>query len=112
LILSFETEELRDICQYEEVGIAKYGEALAAMIITRIADLRAAKDLSDLLNWCSIFKTPKDKNDTYVLKFMDGISLTLVSNHRRFTQQQVGEAALGTTWRIKIISIDHESYGE
>ena len=77
-------------------------------VLSRIADLRAAKDLSDLVDWCSSFKTPQDAHDTYDLKFIDGVSLRLVPNHLKNAPKPVGDSLLGATWRVKIISIDHE----
>jgi hypothetical protein len=111
LILAFETEELRNTCQNEEVAIARYGEERAVRIISRIADLRAAKNLSELVDWCSAIRAPYDGNDTYILQFRDGSAITLLPNHRKLAKKTDRGAELTSTWRVKIISIDHESEG-
>jgi proteic killer suppression protein len=47
--LAFRTRHLRSACEDEKVALQDYGEAVAATLRRRLADLRAADHLGDLV---------------------------------------------------------------
>jgi hypothetical protein len=49
MILAFETEELRTICEDPDVATTRLGAAIASQLRGRLADIRAATSISDLL---------------------------------------------------------------
>lgn len=52
--IAFSTQGLRSLCQSEEAATRKFGEQAARMLIARLADIRAAKNIGDLAAVCAL----------------------------------------------------------
>jgi hypothetical protein len=52
--IAFSTQGLRSLCQSEETAKKKFGELAARMLIARLADIRAAKNVGDLAAVCAL----------------------------------------------------------
>lgn len=47
--ISFATKELREICERQSAALASLGAEVAGLLMRRLADLRAAKSIEDLV---------------------------------------------------------------
>lgn len=77
--LAFETRELRSQCERQELAEAVFGTTVAKALRTRLADLRAAQTLADLIagspRWVD------DHTKTLTVDLTVGYRMLLAVNH-------------------------------
>lgn len=49
MIVSFESESIRDLCEDESSAISRFGEQVATVFFSRLSDIEAAKNPSELI---------------------------------------------------------------
>ena len=107
LQLAFESRELRAICEIDAEGRRALGRGGAEVLKRRLADLRAAESLQDLLAGSPRI-VENDAEPHLIVYLAGGYVLRLVPNHPIVAPRQ----CLGGDWtmvrRLKIISISKE----
>ena len=73
--LSFAARELRELCEREALAVKAYGASVAAHLRRRLADLRAAEKLSDL-----VIGHPCVVDNVIVVRLADGYTLIMAGN--------------------------------
>lgn len=103
MVLSFESRKLREICTLEECAIAEFGEDIARSLISRLADLRAAHRLGDII-WMN--SNPNNFADSSMcsIEIPNGYRLSFRPNHKT-SHKDIARADIS---RIKITSIAKE----
>ena len=103
MILAFDTEELRTICEDPDVARSQLGEDVAGVLRVRLADLRAIDCIADLLVGRTARKGHQD--NLLQVELVDGVAMTFVPNHNRPRVTDSG----GVDWlrvrRIRLIQI-------
>lgn len=106
LELTFQTAELRDICEKRDVATAKLGYAAARELAEKIADIEAldnVADLSGLLGEAICDRSPTEKS----LRLKSGFDVVFVSAHPPPPEAAAPEATDWTeTTRMKITAIE------
>lgn len=101
--LSFETKFLRDACENQDFSNSEFGKKVSARLRSRLADLRAATSVLDL-----IVGNPSEIQGfhvhTYKIDLCDGFVLTFISNHTTAPLEE-GKINWEKVNRIKILSI-------
>ena len=105
--IAFHSRPLRDICESEEMLTKRFGKRVGQHIKRRLADLRAATSVEDLL-----VGNPRQLSGklhpTMALDLCDGFSLTFRPNHvRRGTATEKGDWSEVT--RIKIMTMGRDN---
>jgi toxin HigB-1 len=98
--LAFETIDLRDVCENEAQAKSLLGLEVAKALVHRLADLRAADAVSDLIAGNPRI-VPAGGRELLVIDLLDGIRIHLVPNHPR---GRAG-AGLDKVRRLKVIRI-------
>jgi hypothetical protein len=99
--LSFETLDLRNVCESEAKAKRKFGTAVANSLKRRIADLRAAPSVKDL----PVGK-PNLGSGTYVFELTEGLVLRVIPNHVRDPKLPTGDVNWAKVTHIKISAIE------
>ena len=107
LELAFETKPLRTICETEAQAKLELGNAVAEVLKHRLADLRAATAVSDL-----VAGKPRildgSAGQLMVVDLYEGSRLVFKSNHIRRSSAGGGEVNWSRVTRIKILRIDRD----
>lgn len=100
MILAFDTEELRTICEDSDAAGSLLGEDVAAVLRVRLADLRAIDHIDDLLTgWTA----RAGQDDTLLeIELADGVAMTFVPNHNK---PRVNDAGLVDWTRVRRIRL-------
>lgn len=102
--LAFDTKVLRQICESKIKAKKEMGEDTADKLIHRLADLRAATCVHDL-----ILGNPRSLNHSikhqYVVDICDDISIFFCANHIKNPLLRNGDMNWSKVKRIKIIRI-------
>jgi hypothetical protein len=101
--LAFATRSLRALCEDEDRAAGLYGPTVAADLRARLADLRAAATVSDLIAGNPIFDGAGDAHLTLTLA--DTHVLICRVNHRNPARQQDGSPDWTRVRRLLIGSI-------
>lgn len=100
--LAFDTKELRAICEEPDVALAALGQAMAMTLRDRVADLRAADNLSELP-----LEAPTEafEGGSVELPLSNGGRLIfhVAQPSLRWTD---GRAPAEAIWRLKIMRIE------
>jgi hypothetical protein len=80
LEISFETKELRDLCEDETLAAAKLGFAVAETLKNRLSDIRAAITIKDVLAGAPRLGV-HNQVDCYYFALGDKYSLVVVASH-------------------------------
>jgi hypothetical protein len=104
LVLSYESEKIRDICNKEVIARRFYPDNVVLMLTRRLADLRAASNLSDIL-----VGNPRENSalppGEYIIDLCDGFSLIFSSSHQITPILSTGTVNWSKVNRIKILRI-------
>lgn len=105
LELAFESKSLRTMCEIEARAMHELGNAVAQTLKHRLADLRAAASVNDLV------AGRPHVLDSSVLQVMvvdlcDGYSLLFKSNHTKCPLTGADDIDWGRVSRIKIVAIE------
>lgn len=111
--ISFKTKGLRELSEKKSLAIAKFGDDDANRLHNRIADLSAAKNISDIFVG-SPTKIKIGESIGYQLNFGLDKKIVISANHVRdplpLTQEELIDWAKVS--RIKIISIGGSDYDD
>jgi proteic killer suppression protein len=101
--IAFESKSLRTVCESESQAKQELGDAVAAALKRRLADLRAATSINDLVAGRS--RVGNDRNKM-MIDLCDGYRLIVQANHIKNPKLEGG----GVNWkkvnRIKIVRIE------
>ena len=102
--IAFQSRALRDVCESEEMLKAKFGEAVGMAIVRRLADLRAAVTIRDLMvgNPREVLSGP---HPALCVDLVAGTTILLRANHIRLPRRTGGTIPWAEVTRLKIISI-------
>ncbi len=107
LEIAFESRMLRTVCESEAKAIAQLGEALAADLRDRLADIRAAQSLIDLQALgLGIPQSPNEAGiELFILDLSEDAQLVFCANHIRNPITETGRIDWAKVSRIKILEI-------
>lgn len=102
--LAFETRELRDICEDPHLAMGELGEMVAEQLMHRLADLRAATTIDDVVvGNMSIIGNPHQNQ--VEIDLYGGQKLVLCANHVTNPTAPTGEVDWSQVRRVKIMEI-------
>lgn len=99
--LAFDSERLRSICEDQSLATQEVGSEVAEALKRRLADLRAANSITDLLAG-----HPRVIAEHLVIDLGMGYSLTLQANHPRNPVNAEGGLNWTIVSRLKVLRID------
>lgn len=105
LEISFETKELRALCEDEALAAESFGSAVAEALKSRLADISAVDAIYDLP--VGQPQSGSYKNvDCIHIQLADSHRLTVVANHRPPRTDPLG----ATTWdhvrRVRVVALE------
>lgn len=103
--LAFSTRELRTLCEVEAAAGRRLGGAASAALRRRLADLRAASNVAELLELTGRAPQQGPQKDQLVIDLVDSAVLVLGPNHVKTPRT----ASRGVDWsqvfRVMIMRI-------
>jgi hypothetical protein len=104
VLLAFETMPLREICEKEAEAIDALGSDVAMYLRRRLADLRAAASMEDLMAG-----RPRQSPDRskLLLDLVAGQVLVCEPNHRVRPREKAGVPDWPRISRVKIVAIQY-----
>lgn len=102
MLLSFETQRIRSLCESGGAASKAFGPELAAVLRNRLADLRAAETLDELIA-CEVKASPEAP---YHLEISIGNDLKLIFVALSDDLQEVGLEQSHDAVRIKLVAIE------
>jgi hypothetical protein len=105
LEISFETKELRDLCEDESLAAQELGPIAAEALKRRLADIRAADAIYDVLAGRPL----QDKHhgiDCYRFELADNCRLTVIPNHMPPRNSAAGIPDWERVRRVRVISLE------
>lgn len=103
--LAFETHSLRTTCENQDAACAEMGAGVAELLRKRLADLRAADSLDDL-----VAGTPRLSDDgaTLMIALGEAYTMVLTPNHRKNPLTPEGKPDWSKVSRVKLVELrDH-----
>lgn len=100
--LAFATTGLRRLCEDLEFASKMLGTQVSNDLIDRIADLRAAESLSDV-----VARRPRacPSQVNFAIGLVENHRILLRSNHQGDSQTESSAVQLDKVWRVKITDI-------
>lgn len=105
LDLTFQTAELREICEKRDVAVAELGYAAARELADRLADIEAVDTVAEfakMLGEVVCDKTPTEK----CFRLASGFNVVFVSAHPLRVQANLESTDWTKTIRIRITAIE------
>lgn len=106
--LAFESQSLRAICENENQAKLELGAAAATMLKHRLADLRAASSVRDI-----VAGRPREIDGPppkpMVVDLCDGRRIVFTANHPNNPLTEAGNLDWRTVSRIRILRIESEN---
>ena len=102
--LSFETLPLRRMCEDPDIAASDLGVESAQLLIDRLADLRAADSLADIVVGRPASISPADR--TFAITLGAKAQLMCSIMNRPLPLSPTGEVDFHRVWRLKLIAID------
>ena len=102
--IQFDTKELRDVCEQEAVAIDQLGVMAAGGLKLRLADLRAAEAISDVLAG-NPQQGQHDGTDCFRFSLDEGAVLVLTPNHSKPRLDDAGKTDWPQVRRIRVVSL-------
>jgi hypothetical protein len=109
--LAFISEDLRSQCEKEAVSKRQLGDGVSRVLRSRLADLRAAASVSNLVVGrprCEIGTS----RATMAIDLSEGFELRFCANHIKSRLTESGETDWSRVSRIKILEIGPIKYEE
>ena len=100
--LAFDTENLRSLCEDKQKAMKVLGKNSAIIFFRRLADLKAAKTVSDL-----IIGNPQLIDNNYFLSFGENCQIVFCSNHSTGHKDTEGNINWSKVTRIKITGVSY-----
>ena len=104
VIIAFNTPTLRRLCEENSVAVAKFGDQVGAGLRGRLADLRAAATITDLLVGSP--RTGGPTNRELTLDVAPGVSSLWVANHTRPRVDDAGMVDWSRTTYVQLMKIE------
>ena len=103
--LAFDNRELRNICETEAMAKAQLGDLAAEALNRRLADLRAAATINDLVA-TRPSQIAGSTDEHLVIELIDGCRMVLCANHPKNPVIAAGGIDWTKVFRVKILSIE------
>jgi len=107
LEVAFDSRALRTICENEHQATLELGSTVAQILKHRLADLRAALSVTDLL-----VGRPRLLDGTasrlMVVDLIDGYRLVFTANHTKNPKTEAGDLDWGRISRVKVLRIEDD----
>lgn len=103
MVISFETAELRELCEDEAAAQKEFGLD-AEQLLAVLADLNAAPTLEDLPP--GLVSLIVGIADNYRIKY-GNISLAFSLNHKKIPRNERGNVKKGKVTRVKVVEVYH-----
>lgn len=104
MIIAFETKRLRAICEDETVASKAFGPAAADALQQRLADLRAADTIHDLIVGNPVVSGPDQS--TLTIALAGGVRTLWSPNHVNVPRRTDGQVDWDRTRRIRLLAIE------
>ena len=102
--ITFETKQLRDMCESERLLRNRFGDAEGSLIVGRLADMRACNSLGDFQSLMLTTFAPSNSGKRMLIKF--GASTIEVEPSLRHLPLDVdGNVDWKNVQRIKLVSV-------
>ena len=105
--LAFESESLRTICENEARAAVELGPEVAAMLKRRLADLRAATSVADLVAGRPRV-LPDENGERLVIEFCEGYKIVLVGNHPKNPSDDAGGLDWPRIRRLRLVRLERD----
>ena len=103
--LAFESRALRTICESETNAQSELGPTVAEVLKRRLADLRAANSINDLV--VGRPRLSDDENDQHlIIDLVSGCSMVLGANHPSNPLTATGRLNWAMISRVKLLRIE------
>ncbi len=103
--VAFETLELRNICENTDVAVAAYGQSIAQTLQSRLADLKASTQLSDMPVGNPQALSDKDCG-RYAISISHTHTLILSCNDPRMMERESGKIDWARLTRVMVVGIE------
>ena len=103
--LAFEIKSLRTICESEVQANSELGSDVAEILKHRLADLRAATTINDLVAGRSLIVDDANQ-EQMIINLQHGYRIVFCANHTKNPTTETGETDWTKVSRIKILRID------
>lgn len=104
MVLAFDSKSLRDICEKEEYAKQELNPLVAEVLKRRLADLRAASSIKDLL-----VGQPRTLVDTnhrvMIIDLCNDYKIFFCANHLKNPVDESGQTDWSMVSRVKILQI-------
>lgn len=104
MIIAFNTPTLRRLCEDNSVAVAKFGEQVGAGLRGRLADLRAAATIADLI--VGRPRTGGPINGELTLDLAPGASSLWIANHTKPRVDHAGMVDWTQTTYVQLMKIE------
>jgi hypothetical protein len=106
--LAFATKALRSLCEEEGTAVEKFGTKVAAELRARIADLRAADSVADI-----VAGTPQffDDDPRMTISVLEALEIVLRPNHLSVPSDAEGRIDWSRVRRLKIDKLNQLAGG-
>ena len=105
--IAFRTKMLRDTCEDEKMLTRKFGQGAGAALKRRLADLRAATSITDVVLG-DTREVPRTGGRAIRLDFGDGYHLIFEANHARNPSLADGKVDWSAVSRIKVTAVEKD----
>lgn len=106
--LAFDSQSLRSICEKSNIATRKLGPIVAELLKHRLADLRAARYISDLLAGAP-HVLERGNHQVATVSLGDRYRLIFSANHPKNPVTEQGLVDWSRVSRIKILKIESEN---
>ena len=103
--IAFSTKSLRDTCESEEMSRQKFGPEVAEMLKRRLADLRAADFIEDMVLG-NVREVPRSHGPAMCIDLIHGYRLVIRANHNQNPTLATGKVDWLAVSRVKIARIE------
>jgi hypothetical protein len=110
LELAFATKALRSICEQEEDAIRAFGDQVAVDLRARIADLRAADSVADMV--AGHPRLINDHDPRMIIAIMDVAEMVIRPNHPQLGRDTGGAFDWQRVHRVRIDALNVLARGD
>jgi len=104
LELAFRTRALRETCEDRELAAAEFGDEVAAELVRRLADLRAATSIRDI-----VAGDPRIDGDRIEIRLGERHALDLVANHVKNPLGTGGQIEWSQVVRLRVMGVSERA---
>lgn len=107
MILSFDTKELRDLCESMLLAKQCYGTVFCEFLMARLSDIEAADNYTDILAGNPRVSIVNEV-ESLCVSVADDYILVLIPNHNKPRVNPDGTTAWKSVTRLKLVAITNE----